>query len=359
MFHVLYGPDSFSLQAALVELKAELDTDGMLATNTSRLEGAQLQPQELAVVCNALPFLGAYRLVLVEGLLARFNQPLARRRRGRAAGRSSREGPDGLGPWRALPDLLGAMPPSTVLVLVDDDIPRENPLLELLVPLGAARPFPLMRKRADIEAWIMARARQRGVGLSSEAVRRLADLVGPNLWILSSEIEKLAVYSGGRLVGEEDVAALVPAAREANVFTMVDAVVEGRVQTACQLLERAFEDGQTVAGLFALILRHYRNLLLAKDLVAAGLNAQQVGARLRVHNDFALNKLLEQASRATVPLLEASYRRLLEADTSIKRGIYAEELTLELLVTDLAGLRAAARQASPARRPYGAWAGPA
>src|SRR3989304_8520450 len=103
MFHVLYGPDSFSLQAALVELKAELDTDGMLATNTSRLEGAQLQPQELAVVCNALPFLGAYRLVLVEGLLARFNQPLARRRRGRAAGRPSRDGPDGPGPWRGRP----------------------------------------------------------------------------------------------------------------------------------------------------------------------------------------------------------------------------------------------------------------
>ena len=166
--------------------------------------------------------------------------------------------------------------------------------------------------------------------------------------------------AAGRLVAEEDVQALVPAAREANVFTMVDAVVEGRVQLACQLLERAFQDGQTASGLFALILRHYRNLLLAKELAAAGLNAQQVGARLRIYNDFALNKLLDQASRASVPQLEASYRRLLEADSSIKRGIYSEELALELLVTDLASVPGTmGAPARPSARPaYGRSARP-
>jgi len=350
MIHVLFGPDSFTLQQALAELKRELDHDGMLATNTSRLEGAQLQPQELAAVCNALPFLGAYRLVLIEGLLARFEQPTGRRRARRdgRGGRRPAEGLDGLGPWRTLPDILSDMPPSTVLVLIDGDVAPGNPLLKLISPLGSVRQFPRLNQR-DLPGWIVGRARQRDVSLSREAVLRLADLVGPNLWILASEIEKLAVYAGGRPVSQEDVEALTPAAREANVFAMVDAVVEGRLRFACQLLEKALQDGQTASHVFALIQRHYRNLLLAKELVAAGLNAQQVGARLGVHSDFALNKLLDQASRAAVPQLEVGYRRLLEADVSIKRGIYSEELALELLVTDLASVAAAM---APTKQPY-------
>lgn len=346
MLHVLYGPDTFGVHEALAELKADLDADGMLSTNTSRPEGAQLQLQELVSVCNSLPFLGAHRLVLVEGLLARFDQlSRDRRRRGRArsAGSSLSEGPGGLGPWSSLPSVVAEMPPSSVLVLVDGDVSRDNRLLEVLSPLGSVRHFPLLRRRGDIEAWIVARARQGGVSLSREAVQRLIDLVGPDRWFLASEIEKLGVFAEGRMVQRDDVESLVAAAREASVFAMVDAVVEGRLQSACQLLEKALQDGQTVSQIFALIVRHYRNLLLAKEMLARRLNAQQVGARLNIFHEFALNKLLDQASRATLPQLEAGYRRLLEADASIKKGVYSGELALELLVTDLAGIGAPSR----------------
>ena len=59
--------------------------------------------------------------------------------------------------------------------------------------------------------------------------------------------------------------------------------------------------------------------------------------------------MLEQAGRYPPARLEASYRRLLEADASIKAGIYREELALELLVRDLAhvaAVRPAGRQSS-------------
>jgi hypothetical protein len=36
--------------------------------------------------------------------------------------------------------------------------------------------------------------------------------------------------------------------------------------------------------------------------------------------------------------LKAAYRRLLATDAAVKRGIYSEELALDLLVQDLAGM---------------------
>src|SRR3989304_6595813 len=98
MLYIFHGEDDFAQREELARIKAELDTDGMLVNNTTLLEGAQLRPDELAAVCNTVPFLSGRRLVIVEGLLGRFETPPARRRRGRRD-ESSREA---LGP-RARP----------------------------------------------------------------------------------------------------------------------------------------------------------------------------------------------------------------------------------------------------------------
>ena len=357
MICVFCGSDSFTLHEALAELKAELNGDGMLATNTAVFEGNQARPDELLAVCNTVPFMGAHRLVLVEGLLARFETPRGRRRP--SAGQAGEPGrqadlPDrqaGLGPWRDLPAALGSLPPSTTLVFVDGDIAEGNSLLRLLSPLAQVRRFPRLSQR-DLPGWIQARARQEGVDISPAAVRLLADLVGNDLWVLWQELKKLALYAGARRVEDEDVRALTVAAREASVFTLVDAVVEGRPDQALRLLEQLLDQGAAAPYLLAIITRQYRNLLLAKEMLRGRHQAAEIGDRLGIVSRFALGKVLEQAGRYPPARLEASYRRLLEADVSIKSGIYREELALEVLVQDLARVAASpSRALSPPRAP--------
>jgi DNA polymerase-3 subunit delta len=223
---------------------------------------------------------------------------------------------------------------------VDGDISERNSLLRLLSPLAQVRRFPRLSQR-DLPGWIQARARQEGVDISPEAVRLLADLVGNDLWALWQELKKLALYAGGRRVEDEDVRALTVAAREASVFTLVDAVVEGRPDQALRLLEQLLDQGAAAPYLLAIITRQYRNLLLAKEMLRDRHQAAEIGGRLGIVSRFALGKVLEQAGRYPPARLEASYRRLLEADASIKSGIYRDELALEVLVQDLARTAAA------------------
>jgi DNA polymerase-3 subunit delta len=339
VIHVFCGSDSFTLHEALAELKAELNSDGMLATNTATFEGNQVRSDELLAVCNTVPFMGAHRLVLVEGLLARFQAPRGRRRA--AAGQTGEPGRQvNLGPWRDLPAALESLPPSTTLVFVDEDVSEGNPLLRLLSPLVQVRRFPRLSQR-DLPGWIQARARQEGVDISPAAVRLLADLVGNDLWVLWQELKKLALYAGGRQVEDGDVRALTVAAREASVFTLVDAVVEGHPDQALRLLEQLLDQGAAAPYLLAIITRQYRNLLLAKEMLGHRRPRAEIGERLSITSSFALGKVLEQAGRYPPARLEPSYRRLLEADASIKSGIYREELALEVLVQDLARMVAA------------------
>jgi len=340
MLHIFYGRDDFSQREALNALKQRLDTDGLLASNTTLVDGRTVTPGELLALCQTVPFLSAHRLIIVEGLLGRFEPPAGRGRRGRRQG--TREN---LAPWQALSDGLAAMPESTSLVLRDGEVQPHNPLFRLLQPLAEVREFRALA-RGDVPGWIVQRARQSGLTIAPRAVALLASLVGNDLWTLSNELDKLAAYADGRRVEEEDVRALVSSIREANVFAMADALSEGRTKDAAGLIRRLLEEGESPQRLLAVVARHYRQLIVAKDLLAGGLPPPQIGARLGVPG-FALERILQQVPRYSMARLKAAMGRILEADLSIKRGLCDEETALHLLVQDLGRLaRAAPRAAS-------------
>lgn len=340
MLHIFYGRDDFSQREALNALKQRLDTDGLLASNTTLVDGRTVTPGELLALCQTVPFLSAHRLIIVEGLLGRFEPPASRGRRGRR--QVTREN---LAPWQALSDGLAAMPESTSLVLRDGEVQPHNPLFRLLQPLAEVREFRALA-RGDVPGWIVQRARQSGLTIAPRAVALLASLVGNDLWTLSNELDKLAAYADGRQVEEEDVRALVSSIREANVFAMADALTEGRREDAAGLIRRLLEEGESPQRLLAVVARHYRQLIVAKDLLAGGLPPPQIGARLGVPG-FALERILQQVPRYSMARLRAAMGRILEADLSIKRGLCDEETALHLLVQDLGRLaRAAPRAAS-------------
>jgi DNA polymerase-3 subunit delta len=283
-------------------------------------------------ICDTMPFLSAHRLVVVEGLLKRFDRPERPRRGARAARGESTEA---LERWQGLADYAQRMPDTTTLILVDEEVSAGNPLLQALKPSGQVREFRLLRPGVVLE-WILERAQNQGIDISPAAARLLADLVGNNLWLLASELEKLAAYAQGRRIEGVDVRALVSEARDVNVFAMVDAIVEKRAAVALRLLRRLMADGADGGYVLNMVVRQYRLIIQAREMMTAGLPSQEIGQRLGVTSGFVLQKILDQAQRYSLSRLKAAYRRLLEADVGVKRGHHDEELALELLVHDLA-----------------------
>jgi DNA polymerase-3 subunit delta len=226
------------------------------------------------------------------------------------------------------------MPPSTHLVLVDTEAEGDSALVEALRGKGDMREFRPLAQKA-VGGWIAGRARSMGLQLSPGAVRLLADFVGNDLWALSGELEKLSIYAGGRPIGEEEVRTLVAAVREASVFPMVDAIVEGRPAAAIKLLRQMFRQGSSPQYVLAMVQRQLRHLAVAREMLDAGESGRSIGQALRLH-DFALDRLLDQARRYSQPRLRTAFQRVLDADLQIKRGVYDGELAVELLVHDLA-----------------------
>ena len=317
MLYILFGADDFSLREELKKIEEGLGEGELLASNITLFDGRQLRLGQLTDVCYAAPFLGFHRLVIVEGLLARVE--------------------DSADDWLALKDAVAAMPQTTVLVLIDGQLKKNNPLLRELRPLATVKEFPLLRGAA-LRQWVEGRVTREGGTISPQALRLLAALVGNNLWVLASEIEKLLLYASGQRIEEEDVKRVVSYAQEASVFTMVDALIEGRASTAARLLHQMLEEGATAPYLLVMITRQLRLLLQTKELVLSGVSPSATKGRLGLASEYSLTKALEQSKRYSMKRLEQVYKKLLETDLAIKTGMWKGELALDILIAELCGV---------------------
>lgn len=337
MILLLTGTDQFSRSEALQALKAQHDSDGSLAANTTTLNAASLALNELRSAASTVPFLADYRLVVVEGLGGRFGT--------RGGGRRTRD----LGEWEGLTDLLMTLPEATLLIFTDDELTAANPIRQIVEAAGEVRDFPIPRER-ELGPWLRRRAQAAGLKLEQPAERLLVDLIGRNTGVLASEVDKLKTYAGDAAVSEEDVRALVARAREANIFRLVDAVAEGQVTVALQALELLRSEGETPPRLISMIARQFRMIVIAREVLDGGGAAAQVREVLKVQ-EFVARRAVDQARRFSQSTADAAMRRILQCDVEIqdywqaRPGGVQQDLAVELLVADLCGVRAPAAAA--------------
>ncbi len=329
MLYILTGQDDFSLRCSLEKLKASLGNLSLLEANTITLDGHKVTPDELRTACETLPFLAKRRLILVDGLLRRFESKIKGGKRKKTLGAPRRQDN-----YMAFAISISNLPDSTVLVFIDGKIKSSNPLFKKLLPQSEVRSFPLL-KNSKLRQWIGKRVTEEDGSISPQAIELLARLVGGNLWAMASEIRKLVLFTKGRQIEEEDVKTLASPSPQASVFTMVDAILEFRVGLAEQVLQELLQVGMAPAYLLFMLSRQVRQLVRAKELRKTVQSEEELQNRLGITYEFALRKTLEQADRYTLWRLKELYQKLLETDLAIKTGKYGGELALNILVAEL------------------------
>ena len=341
------GSDEFRMHEAYRSLRAQLDTDGMLDLNTTEVTARSATPQQLIDIASTVPFLASARLVLVEGLLV-------------SLGSARTVGVE----WKPLVDALPVMPETSHLVLIEPARTREHrqtlgrsPLLRALRALDGTdiREFPELRSGGrgsnEVAAWLRERAASRGMCIEAAAASRLSELLGADLWALSGELDKLGQYAQERAITVDDVNLLTTAARDEDVFALVDDAVAGRAAPALVRLRRMLHGGSDspvrVRGLMA---RQMRNLVRAAALIEEGAPRADIGKATGVTHSFPLGKLVDQATVIGLAVAEDGLRAVEAADHAVKTGRYAEDLALELLIARL-GAGEIARRAAGRRAP--------
>jgi DNA polymerase-3 subunit delta len=334
---LFYGADTYSMREATKALQEAMGSPDVWDANTTILTAAQANPEYLINLCATIPFLSERRLVIVEGLLSALDGSASRRAgSGNRASASKKTGNNAMKVWLGFSEKLAAIAPTTDLVFLDGSLQKNNPLLRELTSVAQKREFaPFIGTKLD--KWIRDRVTLRGATITSAAVKLLIDMVGANLWTLSNEIEKLALYCGEYDIGVDGVEVLVTPAREAKIFAAVDAVMEGDSNNALRLVSTLLDAGNETAGhVFNLLVRQVRLALLAQDMLSRQIPEVSVGTRLGISAPYVLRKTVEQAKRSDPKDLRGIYETMLETDVSVKTGEMGERLALEFLIARIA-----------------------
>jgi len=329
LLYILLGQDDFSLRQSLEEIKRGIGDQTLLAANTTTLDGQQATVDQLRTVCETVPFLAEKRLVIVKGLLERF-EPKSKPRRPKKSTSASNQQNE----YKSLVAYISKIPDSTMLVLVDGRIRSDNPLLRELSAKAKVMSFPRL-SGTRLRQWIQRRVMEEGGSISPQAVDLMAKLVGSDLWIMSNEINKLILFTSGHRIEEENIKTVVSHTQESNVFAMVDAILEFKAGTAEESLQQLLQRGAAPAYLLVMLSRQVQMIVRTKELGKQGKSKIEIQNRLGLTSEFALNKTLEQADRYPLERLKDIYHKLLEADLAIKTGKYDGELALTILIAEL------------------------
>jgi DNA polymerase-3 subunit delta len=122
-----------------------------------------------------------------------------------------------------------------------------------------------------------------------------------------------------------------------DVFDLVDALGTQNGKMAQKLLHRLLED-KDAFEIFGMVVRQFRLLLIARDVIDEGGTLAEVTEALGMH-PFVAEKAFKQARAFSMETLDAIYHRLLAMDEAAKTGLMPLDLALDTLIVELAGGR--------------------
>ncbi len=323
----MYGNDEFAMARRLAEFGSIFTDASSAGMNTARLEARTMTEDDLNNAVNAMPFLAKYRLVLLANPSARYSTPQARKK---------------------FLDFIEKVPPTAKLIISENvdvktyrDKARQEKedekhwLVKWIRKAGLGLERFALPAQWEMTGWINKNVKDQGGQIEQAAAAKLAEMIGPDTRQAAQETAKLLAYvNWARPIKLQDVEAVSIVSAEPEVFATVDALASGN-RTVAQRLLHGMLQNEDAFGIWGMVLRQFRLLLLAREVIEAGGGQRQVEQALGVHA-FVAEKVFGQAQRFTLPALEQIYHRLLEIDEGAKTGQMSLDLALEMFVVELA-----------------------
>lgn len=329
----LYGTDEYAIAQEIQDWIRVMGPSSTADLNITRLDGRSLVMDAFQTAANAVPFLSSRRLVILEHAHSAFK---------------------GAKELKKLSEFLQNLPPTTTLGLIEILEPHDNfknkSFYDWLHKLtgsltGNTKIITREKNMPDIKqlpGWIIqetarqAEAHQSRVRIDPSAAQGLANMTGDDTRIAAQEIAKLLEYVNyARNITQQDVELVGVESAQQNLFALVDAIGHKRGQEAQYILHQLLQDEETYA-IWGMIIRQFRLLLQAREILDAGGNQTDFARELSVH-PYVAGKLMDQVRSFNLKGLETIYHRLLELDENTKTGQMSSGLAMEVLVVELCG----------------------
>lgn len=195
----------------------------------------------------------------------------------------------------------------------------------------------------DAMRWVTATAQEAGSRMEPDAARELVDALGADMMLITSELEKLQLYTMGKgRITLGDVETMVLSAKQRSLYELTDAISSHNRARALALLQgllNSSDAGEDAAiGHLYMLARTFRQMLviLEKNVRDSRAIWQALWQGFRIP-PFAADDLIRQARRyKSRRELTRALRLIARADLELRSSPPDKRLVLERLVYALA-----------------------
>lgn len=306
------GEESYLVEQAWRQVLAAAVPAEARDFNFQQFQGKEAKAAVLLDALRTLPVFAPRRLVLVKN--------------GHELPAAEQDG---------LLDYLHNPLPESVLLLVCAKVDARRKFFQAFKKAGGLLEFKRLYDN-QIPGFVRERLRDSGRRMTEDALALFCRRVGSDLQEVVGELEKLFAYLGEQdLADVADVAAVVSDSRVDSIFELTNALGNGDSGEALRLLDRLLADGQAPLLVLNLIVRHFRQLWLTRELLDQGAGAGEVSRRVGV-NPYFVDGLVRQARRFSPPRFRRAFELFLETDLALKSSGAHPAPLLEKLILEIA-----------------------
>ena len=321
--YYFYGEESFFIDRLQDEI-SNLIPDEQKDFNYDLLYGGEVTPEAVLGMARSFPMMADSRVVIVRDFL------------------KMRSTDEGGGHIKDFEHYVQNPNPSTILCLIDSKSPDRR------TSLGKALNSKNNQNVADAEfkslpdyqltdwavEWASARHKKQ---IDTQAAQLLSQLVGNNLQLLSTEIEKVCTFVDTQeRVSVEHVKKITGSYREYSVIELKEAVIERNLDKSLgiaeQMLLKSNADAGEVIKSVGFFYRVFADIWQIRRLMEKQMTKSQIQSELGIRNSYVFNFKWKDASRYNLAEMPRIFEALMDADRAAKGLSTLDVPTIYLLL---------------------------
>ncbi len=308
---LVMGPEVYQCRNALELIKSAVLAPGAESFDFTEFRAGEVGADQIVEAANTFPMLSRKRLVLVTDA--------------HALGDSEQE---------SLLEAADTISPRSLLVFYGVEFDRRTRFYREMQDKHWVAEFPKLKGPA-LERWAVSFLQRQGYRCSPAAIARLVALAGSDMQSVAGELEKLMLYAGSaKTIPDEAVDRMVGESRQQSIFELIDAVARRDRNASLRSLSNLLGMGEPPLMIVAMLARHCRQVLTAKDLLARGAGVREAAAAAQVP-PFLADAFMRQARDADTGRMREMHIRLAGIDRKLKTSRADGRLLLENLICTL------------------------
>ncbi len=317
--YLLYGEENYLKHLYADKLKKAIvaEDDNM---NLTVIQGDSFDANEFRGMCDTMPFFADRRLILVNRC-GKFKG--AKKDTGDSEKKETSKD--------SLADYIKEIPDTTTVVFVEDDIDKRNRLYKAVKDNGYVCEMNYLDEK-DLILWIGTEFKALGKSISAATASYLIEWSGVEMGNLKIEIEKLGFFALDRpSVEKSDIESICTRQLNAVIFDLTDAIANGNKYKALKVYDELNARREPIQGTWRMLIRHFTQLLVTKELKARGRSRDEIAGLLSAH-PYAVQKLMAQSGNFKASQIRKKLEFGVKLEQDFKTGKIDEKNIVELFI---------------------------